>query len=312
MLRAAAARRRRLLVNNYRGCRNNRYRFNGIMAVVAAFMLMAALLASCGAGAGPPQSGAAAEGQGGVTCAGVQASSESAILSGTIAQVKEGGTFLLAGSSAHELYVAYPDSGLEVCGADGKTGGADSLRVGQRVDVAFNGAVEESYPAQITSERITVIEDGDDMVGLYLDILEALWNDDPALNPSGSGVHKSESGSTAVGKGGNIAYDLTGLNNLTEGEKGALIWLNSERLGTGGFAATYDELVNDGYIEPLVGFKDTNNLLIEISTKEERASSFKFKMSKRVGGLGANWYDDCTATKKNGEWSFELGGFAVS
>jgi hypothetical protein len=49
-----------------------------------------------------------------------------------------------------------------------------------------------------------------------------------------------------------------------------------------------------------------------MSTSEEKENSFKFTASKWVSGLGAYFYNDCSAEKKDGKWSYTLGGIAIS
>jgi hypothetical protein len=187
--------------------------------------------------------------------------------------------------------------GFDLIDKNGKPLDKSSLKAGARLRVEYD-LVLESYPGQIAPRTVQVMSEGDDMTGFYLTVLDKIWNEDAALNP---------------GQGGTLAFDLEETGNLTEGEKNALILLAGSRFGVQGFASTYEKLVEEGSIDgKLLQFKDENSMLIRISTSDVRKDRFKFKVSKWVSGTGADWYDNCVATKTGGAWSFELGGFAVS
>ena len=77
-----------------------------------------------------------------------------------------------------------------------------------------------------------------DLCGLYLQVLDDLWQKDPALNEDIA----------------QAALDLSQApGDLTEGEKAALVWRFGELHGVDAFAATFEELKEQGYIrsEPL-------------------------------------------------------------
>jgi hypothetical protein len=135
-------------------------------------------------------------------------------------------------------------------------------------------------------------------VDFYLTILDAVWEEDSGLNPV-NGV---------------VVFDLTGVNNLTNGEKDELIARAKERFGASeAFASTFEQLSKDGYIDDkYLQFKAENSILITLSSSKEEANSFKFKAEKWCSGIGAVYFEDCTATEKDSVWEFELGGFAIS
>lgn len=131
---------------------------------------------------------------------------------------------------------------------DGEPADASALEDGMAVDVAFNGFVAESFPAQF-GEVYSVsawtrgrgrspMGTAYDLCGLYLQVLDDLWRKDPALNE-------------------NIAMAALDLSHapgeLTEGEKAALVWRFGELHGVEAFAATFEELKEQGYLtsEPL-------------------------------------------------------------
>ncbi|MDR1322457.1 MAG: hypothetical protein LBK56_13730 [Gracilibacteraceae bacterium] len=149
-----------------------------------------------------------------------------------------------------------------------------------------------------TGGGATSNEANKELENLYLEVLDEIWGFDEGLNPYD----------------GIIAFDFTEINNLPDENKASLIERAGERFGASeAFAATYDELVEDGYIEDtdfLTVFEE--GILITISTSGEKKDSFKFSALKWKSGLGADIYDSCTASKKGGIWTYELGGFAVA
>ena len=131
---------------------------------------------------------------------------------------------------------------------DGELADASVLEDGMAVDMAFNGFVAESFPAQFGEVySVSAWSRGQswnpmgttyDLCGLYLQVLDDLWRKDPGLNEDVS----------------QIALDLSQApGELTEGEKSALIWRFGELHGVEAFAATFEELREQGYLtsEPL-------------------------------------------------------------
>lgn len=131
---------------------------------------------------------------------------------------------------------------------DGELADASVLEDGMAVDMAFNGFVAESFPAQFGEVySVSAWSRGRgrnpmgttyDLCGLYLQVLDDLWRKDPGLNEDVS----------------QIALDLSQApGELTEGEKAALVWRFGELHGVEAFAATFEELREQGYLtsEPL-------------------------------------------------------------
>lgn len=125
---------------------------------------------------------------------------------------------------------------------DGAAADASVLEDGMPIDIAFSGAVEESFPAQLGDVySITAWSRGQgkngagtfyDLCGLYLQVLDDLWKKDPALNENISlaGLDLSE----APG-------------NLTDSEKSALAWRFGEVHGVEVVTGTFEELNEQGY-----------------------------------------------------------------
>lgn len=186
---------------------------------------------------------------------------------------------------------------------------AGELRPGAVAEVVYAGVIMLSSPARIPGvESITVLEQGEDFMTLYLDILDKLYKKDPGLNPEGS-MEVS------------ITYglDLTEVHNLSEEEKAVLAYLFTCSHDTdwekaqpaGSVLGTYQELVDEGYID---GEKLSfgNGLLFTIKDEPAENGKFSFSAEKWRGGDGAVFYTDCKAEKKDGKWTYELGGFAIS
>lgn len=131
---------------------------------------------------------------------------------------------------------------------DGAAAEPSALEDGMVVEVSHNGVTLESYPAQfgqvyliagysIGSEK-NPAGTGHDLCGLYLQVLDDLWEKDAGLN---EGITQA-------------AVDLSGApGGLTESEQAALIWRFGEAHGVEAFAATFEELEEGGYLsfEPL-------------------------------------------------------------
>ena len=131
---------------------------------------------------------------------------------------------------------------------DGEAAEPSVLEDGMAVDVAFNGHVLESFPAQLGEVySVSAWSRGRgrngggtmfDLCGLYLQVLDDLWEKDKGLNENVS----------------QIALDLSQApGELTEGEKLALVHRFGELHGVVAFAATFEELKEQGYLasEPL-------------------------------------------------------------
>lgn len=183
------------------------------------------------------------------------------------------------------------------------------LARGAVVEIVYGGAIMACFPGRVTGVRsITVVEPGEDLLSLYLDILDELYETDPGLNPEGS-MEVS------------ITYgiDLSEVHNLTEADKGMVAYFFSgshdtdwEKAQPAGFVlGTYQELVDQGYIDgEELYFED--GVLFTIRDEPAENGKFSFSAQKWRSGTGAIFYDDCQAEKKDGVWTYELGGFAIS
>lgn len=208
---------------------------------------------------------------------------------------------------------------------DGEAAEPSVLEDGMAVDVAFNGTVLESFPAQLGEVySVSAWSRGRgrngggtmfDLCGLYLQVLDDLWKKDPALN----------------GDVSQIALDLSQApGELTEGEKTALVHRFGELHGVEAFAATFEELEEQGYLtsEPLgngapegtafVRWEDGCLFSITPSEDHEGESyslpTLFFNAEKWRSSLGAYTFYGCSATwPESGPWTgYHIGSEMIS
>ncbi len=272
------------------------------------------LLTACAPAAETPESPARTEGPAApADPAGVPPSlaedEEPTVLTCRIADGAEDGNLLLAeldeglygGTGVYRLNVKDVPVTL-----DGEAAEPSVLEDGMAVDVAFNGTVLESFPAQLGEVySVSAWSRGRgrngggtmfDLCGLYLQVLDDLWKKDPALNEDVS----------------QIALDLSRApGELTEGEKLALVHRFGELHGVVAFAATFEELKEQGYLtsEPLgdgapegaafVRWEDGCLFSITPSEDHEGESyslpTLFFNAAKWRSSLGAYGFYDCFA-----------------
>ena len=154
----------------------------------------------------------------------------------------ETGDLVLAGEHAGDVYVL-PIKDLPVL-LDGQPAQPDVLKDGMMAEIQFDGQVLYSYPAQLSQRKsIAVSSQGGaerpadrmtDLCGLYLRVLEELWNSDDREGIQQVGVDLSQA------PGG-----------LTEGEKSAIAWVFGNAHGIPGFCTTMKELKEDDILTPL-------------------------------------------------------------
>lgn len=208
---------------------------------------------------------------------------------------------------------------------DGEAAEPSVLEDGMAVDVAFNGHVLESFPSQLGEVySVSAWSRGRgrngggtmfDLCGLYLQVLDDLWKKDPALNEDVS----------------QIALDLSQApGELTEGEKTALVHRFGELHGVEAFAATFEELEEQGYLtsEPLgngapegtafVRWEDGCLFSITPSEDHEGESyslpTLFFNAEKWRSSLGAYTFYGCSATwPESGPWTgYHIGSEMIS
>ena len=143
-----------------------------------------------------------------------------------------------------------------------------------------------------------------DLSGLYLKVLEDLWETDAGLN-------------------GDIKYISIDLSKapgeLTEGEKSAISYIFAKTHDKQCLELTFEELREQGYIEKDELYWE-DGLLFSITDSMKAEEQYnglrviKFDAQKWRSGLGAYIFTDCTASwPQMGTWSdYNVGGHAIS
>jgi len=216
-----------------------------------------------------------------------------AVLQGKLVQLDDGAC-LLAGTDTAELYTV--STALKLFDADSKPTDLAALKAGQTLEIGYSGQVLESYPAQLGAPvYIRITGQGDDLVGLYQTVVKDLWAEDTGLNPD-SGV---------------LAFDLSELTNLSDGEKSALVYTVSNDYGLQGVAGTFDELCQQGYINKDQLYFE-NGMLLSFKLTDTSDSGFTFDVHKWRSGTGAYFFINCKATKSGADWTYTVGSEAIS
>lgn len=212
---------------------------------------------------------------------------------------------------------------------DGELADAAALEDGMPVEVAFNGFVAESFPAQLgevysvsawsRGQGQNLMGTAYDLCGLYLQVLDDLWQKDPGLNED---------------------IKLAGLDlsrapgELTESEKAALAWRFGEMHGVEVVTGTFEELEEQGYFAasavstpaPADGedsplwYQWEDGCLFSIAFNEEHEGEMYslpvifFNAEKWRSPLGAYCFYDCSAMwAQAGTWGgYQIGGEMIS
>lgn len=272
---------------------------------------------------GDPEAGGSGNALPGAEDPGAGADSEDPVelLTLRIVDGAETGNLVLAGEGAGEVYT------LSVAGAeiylDGGLSLATVLEDGMLAEIRYTGGIMETFPAQIGNVvSISVFSRGTeknpmgtyyDLCGLYLQVLNDLWDVDSGLN----------------GGAAYVSVDLTEApGDLTPGEKAAVAWIFAGEHGAEALTLTYQELAEQGYLTEYGEFGDeehkayewTDGVLFSI-TKEESGEKevfslpvLKFDAEKWRSPLGAYFFVDCKAVwAESGSWgSYSVGAEAIS
>ncbi|MCM1089868.1 MAG: hypothetical protein NC413_03435 [Muribaculum sp.] len=234
----------------------------------------------------------------------------------------EKGCLVLAGEEAGELYTLYV-SDIAVY-LDGEPADASVLEDGMMAEVVYSELLE-TYPAQLGgAESVSVYSRGTkydplgtyyDLCGLYLQVLDDLWDRDSGLNDGAAYV----------------SIDLSDApGGLTEGEKSAIAYVFGCMHQVEALTYSYEELAEKGYLAevewashpqgiPAV-YQWEDGVLFSITAHdwaEGEAYSLpvlKFDAKKWRSPLGAYYFHDCSAMwAEGGSWGgYSIGGEMIS
>ena len=220
--------------------------------------------------------------------------------------IEGGGTerLVLAGEKNGDFYTA--DAKELTVYTDGEKADAADLKNGMAVTLDPGFELLETWPAQIKGATVRADGGGDkdghgDLAGVYLQVLEDLWERDPALNDGASYV----------------SVDLSDApGGLTEGEKSAVAWIFAGRHNAEALQLSFEELKTNGYISDGALYWETG-VLMQIARSQNGADSAAkvgFEAKKWRSGDGAVYFRDCSAKRGAGEqWeAYKVGSYAVS
>lgn len=212
---------------------------------------------------------------------------------------------------------------------DGEAAKPSALEDGMVVEVSHDGTTMETYPAQfgqvyqivghsIGSEK-NPAGTCYDLCGLYLQVLDDLWQKDPGLND----------GITMAG------LDLSQApGGLTESERAALAWRFGEMHGVEVVQGTFDELKEQGYFtassistsapkdgeDSPLWYQWEDGCLFSIKPNENHTEEMYslptlfFNAEKWRSPLGAYFFYDCSAVwPEAGSWTgYSVGSEMIS
>lgn len=176
-------------------------------------------------------------------------------------------------------------------GTDGEAVTLEELRPGMILDITWNGMVAESYPSQIVADEVQVVEQGDDLVGLYQQVLAELWTE----TGQKTGVER-------------LAFDFSGLADLSAGEQTALAYLAACKLemGLSYDIGTWDELAERGGITVDEEGYWTDGMLLSLSLYEQEEGHVGIIAFSHRTRDGAILVLTCTADRQgDGIWSYQ-------
>lgn len=250
------------------------------------------------------------------------AAQEPTLLRALIVDGAETGELVLAGErDAYGVYLL--DASSTAVYLDGRSAGASALRDGMTVEVAVSGDLSAVSPAELTGAAASVSAHSlgtpenpggtaYDLCGLYLQVLEDLWEKDPGLN--GGAKYVSVDLSAAPGE-------------LSESAKRAVAWVFARRHDAEPLTLGYDELIEQGYLADY-GPEDAewnaywweDGVLLRVTAHEGAEDEMyslpvlRFDAEKWRSPLGAYFLYDCTAVwPEFGTWSsYTVGAEMIS
>lgn len=192
---------------------------------------------------------------------------------------------------------------IDVITESGETLTDGEIESGSLIEINFNGNIEETFPANLCGvTKIKVLDTGgfDNLCSLYLNVLEDLWQVDIGLN---SDINI-------------IGVDLS-QTRLSPTEQSALAWRFGELHGMEIVQGTWQELVDQGYIDGESLYWE-NGCLFSVTEKdmegEYSLNVVRFDAEKWRSGLGAYYFGDCTSVQSAlGKWGkYKISWEAIS
>ena len=172
----------------------------------------------------------------------------------------------------------------------------EELKQGDIIVVTYNGAMAESYPAQITASHIEVVAH-DDLIDGYLALIDEIYQEDSGLN----------------GEIQMIAFDTSDWKLLTGIQKQMIFTDVKDNYGIDTMEGTYEELVAQGLIDDKQLYFE-KGILIKITDLkyDKEKKEITCAISKWRGGLGAVGSDKVTAILSGEGWKITQEGSWIS
>ncbi len=230
------------------------------------------------------------------------------------------GELILAGTGKDEVYCLHIKK-VPILLMDGENTVPGDLQDGMAIDVYYEGDFDTvprkagqitditSFCKAIKGYSIGTEKNPGgtyyDLCGLYLKVLEDLWNVDPALNE-------------------NIKYISLDLSEapgeLTEGEKSAITYIFAKAHGKQGLDLSVNQLAEKGYLKGEAPYRFEDGVLFSINDSMDAEEQYhglrviKFDAQKWRSGTGAYFFSDCTASwPQQGTWTdYHIGAEAIS
>ncbi|TAH63819.1 MAG: DUF3221 domain-containing protein [Anaerolineaceae bacterium] len=196
-------------------------------------------------------------------------------------------------SSSDRISVATGEA--EIIDDKGNVINVDVLKSGDRIKVSYDGMIAESYPAQITANKIELLG-RNNLIDGFLALIDDLYQTDSGLN---GGITM-------------IAFDTTDWTMLSAIETEIILAIAKEEYKLEVLVGTFDELAEQELID-----KDNlyfeNGILIVIEEIEINNDKDKISCSIRKwrSGLGAiGWDAEARLTKD--KWEITRSGMWIS
>jgi hypothetical protein len=188
--------------------------------------------------------------------------------------------------SSDQISVGMKDT--TIYNKDGEKMELKEIQAGEIIEIAYNGIIMESYPAQITADRVEVKETR--LMDGYQAVIEDIFKEDEGLN---SDLEM-------------VVIDTSALEELSGLEKEKLLGNLKNIFGLEVREGTYDQLVKEGIIDDKELYFD-KGILIKITepSHNNQISEITCGISKWKSGLGAIGSDHVTASLKKTGWIIE-------
>lgn len=196
--------------------------------------------------------------------------------------------------SSDRISVGIPKD-VKILNKEGNAISKEDLKPGDILRISYNGAIAESYPAQITASSIELI-DHNKLIDGYLALIDDVYQEDPGLN----------------GEITMIALDTSDWKGLSDIQKEIILSQMKELYELDILEGSFDELAEQGLIDK-ENLYFPEGILIDITeiVIEDNKEEISCKINKWRSGLGAiGW--DAKAKLKDNRWEISRDNMWIS